>query len=144
MRINNYFSTIAVFVLCGTFCFSAINKVLYWTYTIELMEKLVLEKTIALVLSIVIVLIELILAISIYEPRFWKYTGIFSSIILFAFGAIALWGKYEGKIIQCPCFGKFFGSDIGVGLIIRNSLLIIVGLILSRHVNSTITEKRNV
>jgi len=144
MRINNYFFNIAAFIICGTFCFSAVTKVLYWSYTIDLMEKLVVDKSIALILSILIVLMEFILAISIYDSQYWKYTGIFSSIILFVFGAIALWGKSAGRITQCPCFGKFFGGDIGIGLIIRNFFLIIVGLILARHINPTITEKRNI
>ncbi len=99
------------------------------------MKKLILNETAAIILASLLISIEIIIALSLYITRYWKYTGISSAILLFIFTTVVLWGKLSGRITECPCFGKFFGGEIGIKLIIRNIILIMWSLILAINSN---------
>ena len=130
-----YLRQIAALIIGGIFCFSAVSKILYWQFTIDVMTQLVFNEFLANIFSLFLILIELTISLSILFPNYWKYTGITSAIVIFIFTCIAIMGKLTGRISGCPCFGRFFGREIGIGFIVRNIFLIIWSLVLASDYN---------
>ena len=125
-----YLRKIAALIIGGIFCFSAVSKILYWSFTIDVMRQLILNEFLATAFSLFLILIEMTISLSILFPNYWRFTGYSSAIVIFVFTIIVILGKISGRIIECPCFGKFFGAEIGTGLIVRNIVLIIWSVIL--------------
>lgn len=141
--LKKYIVNFAVLIICGTFCFSAVNKILYWSFTLDTMQRLLLNDCAAVICSILLILLESMLAISIFfKPNYWKYIGCFSAAILIMFTSIVLWGKAVDRITECPCFGKFFGGEIGITLVIRNGLLIMLSILLAVYANYAVTPEK--
>ena len=85
-----YLRQIAALIIGGIFCFSAVSKILYWQFTIDVMTQLVLNEFLANIFSLFLILIELTISLSILFPNYWKYTGITSAIVIFIFIFIAI------------------------------------------------------
>ena len=116
--------TVAAFIVCGIFCFSAISKILYWPDTVRSMERILLNHTLGILTTIAVIIVELLITTTIFNKSMWKYAGIFSASLVVVFTIIALVAKSMGRITECPCFGNFFGSGIGLSLVIRNLIFI--------------------
>lgn len=127
------FVNLAAFLLCGTFCLSAVSKIIWWSDTILSLEKLLLSKYFAIFVSVSIIIIELAITSTIFNPRLWKYTGIFSAAIIVIFTLVVFWGRAKGRISDCPCFGNLFGAEIGIFLLIRNTILFLLSVILANR-----------
>ncbi len=126
--IKAYSHSLSAIILSGVFFLSGISKILYWGDTTIAVRNLVFDKEMALVISVVIVVLELSLSVLLLRPKFWRLCGIISVSMLIAFTVVVFWGKSQGLITQCPCFGKLFGAKIGGALIVRNSILLLCGI----------------
>ena len=110
---------------------------MYLSYTKEIIEKLIPFQKVSYIFTLCIILIEIAIALSIFIPQYWKYVGYFSAFLLFFFAIVAIWGKMTGRITECPCFGRFFGGEIGFILIIRNLTLIILSIMMTKRLVSS-------
>jgi hypothetical protein len=129
-QIKNYLYPIAALILSGIFFFSATAKLFYWRDTVYAMDGLILNESLAVFITAFIVTLEILLAFSLLQIKYWKFGGMVSIAVLVLFTAIVFWGKWQGLITECPCFGKLFGAKIGWALIARNSVLFFCGLLL--------------
>lgn len=130
-KFSKRFQLIAAYIICGIFGFSAISKILDWSNTVKSMQSILLNPKSGYFTAIIVIFIELCLFLTIFNNRLWKFAGVFSVFILILFTTTALLAKYSGRITECPCFGSFFGAEIGIKLIIRNFILICLSLIWS-------------
>lgn len=122
---------VLAFILSGAFCLSAFTKLLYWIDTVVAIESLIFVAEVAPILTGAIILLEIALAVLILGSHYRKQAGIISSSIILFFTLVMMWGKFTGKITECPCFGKLFSAEIGTTLYIRNFFLIVSGLLLT-------------
>jgi len=140
---KKYIANAAAFIICGTFCFSAVTKILFWSFTLDIMQQLLLNYNTAVISSILLILLESMIAISIFKSNYWKYLGCLSAAILFIFTSIVIWAKRVDRISECPCFGKFFGSEIGITLAIRNAILIGWSILLAIYGKYAVINEKN-
>ena len=130
-KFKPFFRPTAAVILSGTFFISAILKALFWSDTTFAIESLVLRRELSLMVTVLLIAMELVLSQLLLQPKYWELTAFFSIATLILFSAVVFWGKSQGLITECPCFGKLFGARIGVTLAIRNLLLLGCGIVLA-------------
>ncbi len=78
-----------------------------------------------------VISVEIVVAILLLVPRTARLGGFLSAALLMAFSAFALYYRfglgYEG--LECGCFGKIIGSQLGVQTALRNLALLIPALV---------------
>jgi len=114
---------ISAHLLSGLFLLSALAKLVYWSDTIKIMNKILPGDDFGIMIAILVVFLELLLTLMLLLPHAWRYAGITSFYMLIMFTLVAGAAKYAGLITSCPCFGNFFGGDINYGFYLRNLFL---------------------
>jgi hypothetical protein len=81
--------------------------------------------------TIAVIAAELIAAILLLMPRTAKLGAIWAALLLIGFSAFALYYVYalHGEPLECGCFGRLIGSQLGVKTALRNLALLIPVLI---------------
>jgi hypothetical protein len=79
-----------------------------------------------------VISVEILIALLLLVPRTVRIGGLLSAALLIAFSAFALYyrfglGNLEG--LECGCFGKIIGSQLGVQTALRNLVLLIPALV---------------
>ena len=81
--------------------------------------------------TIVVIVAEIVTALLLLIPRTVKIGAFCSALLLIGFSAFALYYVYvlHGEALECGCFGKIIGSQLGVKTALRNLALLIPALI---------------
>jgi len=81
--------------------------------------------------TIGVICAEVIAATLLIIPRTVKLGAILSAALLIGFSAFALYYVYalHGEPLECGCFGRIIGSELGVKTALRNLALLIPALI---------------
>lgn len=78
-----------------------------------------------------VIAIELIIALLLLLPRTVRLGALLSAALLIGFSAFALYYVYifHGEALECGCFGKLIGSQLGVKTALRNLGLLVPALL---------------
>jgi hypothetical protein len=81
--------------------------------------------------TIAVVAIEILVAVLLIVPRTIKIGAVAAALLLIGFSAFALYYVYvlHGEPLECGCFGRIIGSQLGVKTALRNLLLVIFAII---------------
>ena len=81
--------------------------------------------------TIGVIAIELITALFLLIPRTVRLGALVSAALLVGFSAFALYYVYvlHGEALECGCFGKLIGSQLGVKTALRNLGLLVPALL---------------
>jgi hypothetical protein len=81
--------------------------------------------------TIAVVGVEIITAALLLIPRTVRLGALFSAALLIGFGGYALYYVYglHGEPLECGCFGKIIGSQLGVKTALRNLALLVPAII---------------
>src|SRR5215510_2105337 len=81
--------------------------------------------------TLAIIVSELLAAILLLVPRTVRLGAFWSALLLIGFSAFALYYVYvlHGEPLECGCFGRLIGSQLGVKTALRNLLLVIFAII---------------
>src|SRR5262245_38080773 len=95
--------------------------------------------------TVAVVAAEIVAAILLLVSPTVRLGAIWSAILLIGFSAFALYYVYvvHGEALECGCFGKIIGSELGVKTALRNLGLLIPAVIVffgSRVRNPTVRE----
>jgi hypothetical protein len=95
--------------------------------------------------TIAVIAAEILIAILLIVPRTVRLGAIASAVMLIGFSAFALYYVYglHGEALECGCFGKLIGSQLGVKTALRNLGLLIPAVIVffgSRVRSPTVRE----
>lgn len=82
-------------------------------------------------LTIAVISVELIVTLLLLLPRTVRIGALLSGLLLIGFSAFALYYVYifGGEELECGCFGKLIGSQLGVKTALRNLGLLIPALL---------------
>ena len=78
-----------------------------------------------------VISIELVTALLLLLPRTVRLGALLSAALLIGFSAFALYYVYvlHGEALECGCFGKLIGSQLGVKTALRNLGLLVPALL---------------
>ena len=81
--------------------------------------------------TVVVISIELVTALLLLLPRTVRVGALLSAALLIGFSAFALYYVYvlHGEALECGCFGKLIGSQLGVKTALRNLGLLVPALL---------------
>ena len=81
--------------------------------------------------TIGVICAEVIAAALLIVPRTVKLGALLAAVLLIGFSAFALYYVYalHGEPLECGCFGRIIGSQLGVKTALRNLALLIPALI---------------
>ncbi len=81
--------------------------------------------------TVAVVGVEIIAAALLLIPRTVRLGALFSAALLIGFGGYALYYVYvlHGEPLECGCFGKIIGSQLGVKTALRNLALLVPAII---------------
>ena len=81
--------------------------------------------------TIAVIAIEIIIALFLLVPRTVRLGALLSAALLIGFSAFALYYVYilHGEALECGCFGKLIGSQLGVKTALRNLGLLVPALL---------------
>ena len=81
--------------------------------------------------TIGVIVVEIVAAALLIIPRTVRLGAVLSALLLIGFGAFALYYAYvlHGQPIDCECFGRIIGSQLGVKTALRNLALLIPAVI---------------
>jgi hypothetical protein len=81
--------------------------------------------------TIGVIVAEIIAAALLIVPRTMRLGAILAALMLIGFSGFALYYVYvlHGEALECGCFGKIIGSQLGVTTALRNLGLLIPALI---------------
>ena len=81
--------------------------------------------------TIAVIAAEVLAASLLIIPRTVRWGAIASAVLLIGFSAFALYYVYglHGEALECGCFGKIIGSQLGVKTALRNLALLIPAVI---------------
>ena len=92
--------------------------------------------------TIAVIVAELITAALLLVPRTVRLGALCAGVILIGFAGFALYYVYvlHGEPLECGCFGKIIGSQLGVNTALRNLALLLPVLIAFFGFRRTRTE----
>jgi len=78
-----------------------------------------------------VISVELVTAVLLLLPRTVRLGALLSAALLIGFSAFALFYVYvlHGEALECGCFGKLIGSQLGVKTALRNLALLVPALL---------------
>ena len=81
--------------------------------------------------AIAVIAAEIVAAVFLLVPRTVRLGALLSALLLIGFSGFALYYVYvlHGEPLECGCFGKIIGSQLGVKTAVRNLGLLIPALI---------------
>ena len=81
--------------------------------------------------TVAVIAVEIITAALLLIPRTVRLGALFSAALLIGFGGYALYYVYvlHGEPLECGCFGKIIGSQLGVKTALRNLALLVPAVI---------------
>lgn len=81
--------------------------------------------------TVAVIAIELVTAFFLLLPRTVRLGALLSAVLLIGFSAFALIYVYvlHGEALECGCFGKLIGSQLGVKTALRNLGLLLPALL---------------
>jgi uncharacterized membrane protein YphA (DoxX/SURF4 family) len=81
--------------------------------------------------TIAVIAVEIVVALLLIIPRTIRLGALFAALLLIGFSAFALYYVYVlgGEKLECNCFGKLIGSQLGVKTALRNLVLLVPALI---------------
>lgn len=81
--------------------------------------------------AIAVIVAEIVAAIFLLVPRTVRIGALLAALLLIGFSGFALYYVYvlHGEPLECGCFGRIIGSQLGVKTAVRNLLLLIPALI---------------
>lgn len=81
--------------------------------------------------TIAVIVLEIVVAILLIVPRTVRLGAVAAGLLLIGFSAFALFYTYglHGEALECGCFGKLIGSQLGVKTALRNLGLLIPALV---------------
>lgn len=81
--------------------------------------------------AVAVISAELIIALLLLLPRTVRLGALLSGLLLIGFSAFALYYVYvlHGEALECGCFGKLIGSQLGVKTALRNLGLLVPALL---------------
>lgn len=81
--------------------------------------------------AIAVIAAEIVAAIFLLVPRTVRPGALLSVLLLIGFSGFALYYVYvlHGEPLECGCFGKIIGSQLGVKTALRNLALVVPALI---------------
>jgi hypothetical protein len=81
--------------------------------------------------AIAVIALEIIIAALLIIPRTIRWGAVAAGLLLMGFSAFALFYTYglQGEALECGCFGKIIGSQLGVKTALRNLGLLVPALI---------------
>jgi hypothetical protein len=81
--------------------------------------------------TIAVIAIELVVALLLILPRTVRFGALLAALLLIGFSAFALYYVYvfHGEALECGCFGKLIGGQLGVKTALRNLALLLPALL---------------
>ena len=81
--------------------------------------------------TIAVISVEIVIALLLLVPRTVRLGAVCAGLLLIGFSAFALYYVYvlHGEALECGCFGRIIGSQLGVNTALRNLGLLIPVLI---------------
>ena len=81
--------------------------------------------------AIAVIAAEIVAAIFLLVPRTVRLGALMAALLLMGFSGFALYYVYvlHGEPLECGCFGKIIGSQLGVKTALRNLALLVPALI---------------
>ena len=82
-------------------------------------------------ITIAVIVAEVITALLLLLPRTVRIGAIFAGLLLVGFAGYALYYVYvlQGEPLECGCFGRIIGSQLGVTTALRNLALLIPAIV---------------
>jgi len=82
-------------------------------------------------LTIAVIVIEIVTAILLLLSPTVRLGAVFSALLLLGFAGFALYYVYvlHGEPLECGCFGRLIGSQLGVKTAVRNLALVVPAII---------------
>jgi len=82
-------------------------------------------------LTIGVIVVEVITAVLLLLPRTVRAGALLAAALLLGFAAYALFYVYvlHGEPLECGCFGRIIGSQLGVKTTLRNLVLLLPALL---------------
>jgi hypothetical protein len=77
--------------------------------------------------TIAVIAVEIIATVLLLRPRTVRAGALLAAVLLIGFSAFALYYVYvlHGEPLECGCFGKIIGSQLGVNTALRNLGLLV-------------------
>ena len=100
--------------------------------------------------TVAVIVIEIITAVLLLLPRTVRLGAVCAAALLVGFSGYALYYVYvlNGEPLECGCFGKILGSQLGLTTALRNLALLVPAVILffgyRRARKSTVTDYKQV
>jgi len=81
--------------------------------------------------TVAVITLELVIAALLLIPRTVRIGALLASLLLIGFAAFALYYVYvlHGEPLECGCFGKIIGSQLGLKTALRNLALLVPALL---------------
>ena len=81
--------------------------------------------------TIAVIAIELVIVLLLILPRTVRLGALLAALLLIGFSAFALYYVYvlHGEPLECGCFGKLIGSQLGKKTALRNLALVLPALL---------------
>jgi len=81
--------------------------------------------------TIAVIAIELVIALLLILPRTVQFGALLAGLLLIGFSAFALYYVYilHNEPLECGCFGKLLGSQLGKNTALRNLALLLPALL---------------
>jgi hypothetical protein len=81
--------------------------------------------------TIGVIVIEIVTAALLLIPRTVRVGAVLTALLLIGFSVFALYYQYvlHGQPVDCECFGRIIGSQLGVMTALRNLLLLIPAIV---------------
>jgi hypothetical protein len=81
--------------------------------------------------TVAVIAVELVTALFLLVPRTVRLGAVFSAVLLIGFSAFAIYyvQVLHGEPLECGCFGKLLGSQLGLKTALRNLGLLVPTLI---------------
>src|SRR5712692_1935130 len=81
--------------------------------------------------TIAVICAEILAAVLLLVPRTVRLGAVWAAVLLIGFSGFALYYVYalHGEPLECGCFGRIIGSQLGVKTALRNLALLVPALI---------------
>lgn len=128
---SNYLIPCA-FLLSLIFFSASISKIISFSDFIGTLKKLGFLR-LQIIIAIFVISIEFFLGIGFLFSKYWGVSGKVAAITVFVFTIIVLYGQITERITDCSCFKRFFETQVGPILYLRNILIIFLSIFIAKY-----------
>lgn len=122
---------LVTYIISGILIFSGMSKIIAPEPLTNILNILdILPEPVIILFSILLPIFEILLGILIIANVQKRITIAAAGLLFLAFLLFSVYGTISGLNSDCGCFGDIVTSDIGWGMVVRNSIFFILVLVL--------------